>query len=417
MPSLPQTERSKFDKPNPCRELGLIERGFDSADGLSFSDANREPKNIFCVGRDMRNTGAATAEEDTRPDVIEQPRMGKFLCNKLEDFLETKRHDPPQMFQIDVFARQAAVTRQLNDFSFDVFLDDGGSMLDFQLFGPAQRDLETISKVIGDMVSPDGENARMFNDSIGANDVFSRAAAKIDNQCAELLFFRTKHCQRGCKAVENNIVDLQLKTFDAADGILDSVEVAVDDMDIDLHACPEHTDRIHNAFLPINQEVLANGMNDMILGGEIDGFGILDDIMDVILGDFTIGGHHGVDTAVVETSKMSPRDAEIDASNLDIRHLFGLDNGVANVLFREMIIDDFTFSDTAGSGLADADDVECAGFEKFTHHGADFGRADFKTYDDLAGLKHGVAVGIKIWNERSSREHPAAEPSARADSV
>jgi hypothetical protein len=60
-------------------------------------------------------------------------------------------------------------------------------------------------------------------------------------------------------------------------------------MDIYLDARAKHTDWISDPILAVDQKMLTDGMNDMILSGQINGLGILDDILNIVLRYFTIG--------------------------------------------------------------------------------------------------------------------------------
>ncbi len=79
---------------------------------------------------------------------------------------------------------------------------------------------------------------------------------------------------------------------------------------------------------------------------------------------------------------MPPGNAQEDAPNLDVRHLLGFHNGIANVLAGRRGIDDFTLANAARLGLAKANDVQRARVVHFTDSGADLRRSDVKAHDD-----------------------------------
>ena len=112
-----------------------------------------------------------------------------------------------------------------------------------------------------------------------------------------------------------------------------------------------------------------------VFGGKIDGLGVFDGVLDILLDDLAIVRGDGVKAPVIETTDVRAGDAEIDATNLHVGHLFRFDDGVADVFLREIEVDDLPFANAAGFRLAKADDAERAGFIDFTHDGADFGGA------------------------------------------
>jgi hypothetical protein len=73
-----------------------------------------------------------------------------------------------------------------------------------------------------------------------------------------------------------------------------------------------------------------------------------------------------------ETTDVIAGDAEIDAADFDVGHLFGVNNGVADVLLGQGRLGDLALAHPVREGLADADDVEGAGGVDFPHHHAYF---------------------------------------------
>jgi len=167
---------------------------------------------------------------------------------------------------------------------------------------------------------------------------------------------------------------------------------AVDDVHVHAQARPEHADGVGDAFLAIHKKMLAHGMHHGVFRREIDGLGVLDDVLDVLGGDFAVGGDHGMNAAVVEAADVAATDAEIDAANLDIGHLLGLGHGDAEVFLDLGGINDLALAHTARAGLAQADDVQDAFGALLAHDDADFGSADFEAGNDVGIVKH-VASG------------------------
>jgi hypothetical protein len=93
--------------------------------------------------------------------------------------------------------------------------------------------------------------------------------------------------------------------------------------------------------------MLAHGMNDRVFSRQIDGLGIFDDVLDIVLGNFAIGGNHRVHAAIVEAADMAAADAEIDAADLHIGHLFGLGHGGAQVFLDLFGVDDLALAHAA----------------------------------------------------------------------
>src|SRR5206468_4134949 len=163
---------------------------------------------------------------------------------------------------------------------------------------------------------------------------------------------------------------------------LQPVQIAVDDVDVHLDARAQQADWIGNAVVAVHQELLANGVDDVVLGGEIDGLGVFDHVLNVLLGNQAVSGNHRMNSAIVETAQVASGHAEINAADFDIRHLLGLDDCLPYVLLGGGGIGDFALAHAARAGLAQADDVEGVAWAEFAHDGANFGGASFEADDD-----------------------------------
>src|SRR5437667_7464445 len=95
-----------------------------------------------------------------------------------------------------------------------------------------------------------------------------------------------------------------------------------------------------------------------------------------------------MNTAIRKTSDVAAGHAQIDAPNLRVSHLLGLDDGAADVLGHGRSVRNFAFAHAAGTRLAEAHDVERARGVHFTNYGTDFGCADFQSDYDRIRIKH-----------------------------
>src|SRR5262245_1242972 len=167
-------------------------------------------------------------------------------------------------------------------------------------------------------------------------------------------------------------------------------------MHVHLHASSEHAHRIDDPILIVHEKMLTNRMDHIVLGREINRLGVLDDVFDVFASDLAIGGDDRMDAAVAEPADVAAGHAEINAADLDIGHLLGFDDGVAHVFGGDGSIGDLAFAHSAGTGLADADDVEHTAGIDFADHGTDFGGADFEANDDGGRIKHASSCRVRL---------------------
>src|ERR1043166_3688323 len=153
-------------------------------------------------------------------------------------------------------------------------------------------------------------------------------------------------------------------------------------MHVHFNASAEHIHRIGDAVLSIHQKVLANGVNDMILGRQVDRLRVLDAVLDIVLGNFPVGGYNRMHATIVKTAHMTSSHPKINAANFDVGHLLGLDDGVAYVFLGKGSIGNLPLSHTARTRLSEAHDIQRAIRAEFSDHSAHLGCADFQSNDN-----------------------------------
>ena len=181
------------------------------------------------------------------------------------------------------------------------------AVFELEFFRAAQRHFQAVGQVVGNMVAANRQNAGVPDDAVGINDVIGRAAADVNDQRAEFLLFVGQQRERRGEAVENNFVHFQLQTFDEADGVLEAVRVAVNDVDVHFEPRAEHPDGIRDAVLAVHKKMLADGVNDVVFGRQIDRLRVFDHVLDVVLGNFAVGGNHRMHAAIVEAADVRRR--------------------------------------------------------------------------------------------------------------
>ena len=153
-------------------------------------------------------------------------------------------------------------------------------------------------------------------------------------------------------------------------------------MHVHFDARAQHADRVCDAALAIDEEVLANRVQHIILRRQIDRLRVLRHVLDILLRDLAVGRDDGMHAAIVEAAHVPAGHTEMHAANFHVGHLLGLNDSIANVLGRECDIDHFAFAHAARARLADADDVQRALRVHVTDDGAHFRSADFQSNDD-----------------------------------
>ena len=174
-----------------------------------------------------------------------------------------------------------------------------------------------------------------------------------------------------------------MQSIDETDRVLQTVVPTTDNVHVHLDLSPQHSLRIKDAILPVHAKVLTNDVNHRVVGREVDRLGVLDDILNVRTGDFPVRRHHRVNPGVVETADVAAGDTEEHRANLDVRHLFRLNDGVAHILLGQGNVDDLPLADAPGFRLAKADDVDRLASAHFPHGNTHLGGANLEANDNL----------------------------------
>ena len=232
---------------------------------------------------------AAAAQKNPGTQVIEQAGRVDFPGDQPKNLLHAQGHDAPQVFEVDGALRQTMLVRERNGLALHAVVHQCGAVFDLELFGETQGNFQSVSQIVRDVVAADRQQAGVLDDAIRADDVFGRAAADVNDQSAQFLLLVAQQRQRRGQSVENDVFDLQLQTFNRSNRVLQPVEIAVDHMHVHIHFRTEHADRILNAALAIDEEVLANDVDHVVLGRQVDGLGVFDRVLHVLIGDFAVG--------------------------------------------------------------------------------------------------------------------------------
>ena len=345
-------------------------------------------EDVFRQRHDARHARGAAAEENPGAQIVGETGRLQILRDELENLLQPQRHDALKMPDVDALEFEAELVGEAQGLLLRRLGGQRGAMLQFQFMGARQRHFQPDREVAGNMVAADRQHAGMPDDAVGVGDVFRGAAADVNHQRAQLLLLVGQQRERHGNAVEHDVFHFQRRGADEADGILQAVGIAVDDVHVHLQPRAQHPDGVRHAVLAVHIKMLPHMVDDRVLGGKIDGLGVLDHVLDVVRRNFAVGGNDRVHAAVVEAADVPAADAEIDAADLHVGHLLGLENRMAQIFLDLFGVDDLALAHAVGARLAEADDVQRALGVLLADHDANLGCADFEAGNDVGIVKH-----------------------------
>src|ERR1035437_6052213 len=389
-------QRAIFDEADGGGEFRLVERGGDAAHGTGVAVRDVHLEDALRQFRYARHARTAAAEKNSGAQIIGEAGLFEFVRDDLKQFFQPQRHDVLQMFQDHGLEREAEFIGDADGLALGGLRDQRGTMFAFQFFRAAQWNFQAVGEVVGNMVAAHRQHASVPDNAVGINHVFRRAAADVNDQRTEFFLLAGEQRERGGDAVEDNFVHFQLCCAHETDGVLQPVRVAVDDVHVHFQTRAQHADGIGHAVLTVHKKMLAHGVNDGVLGGQVDRLRVLDDVLHIIIGNFPVGGNHGMHAAVAKAANVATSHAEIDAADLHVGHLLGLEDRRAHLLLHLFGVADFAFAHAAGQRLSQADDVDRALGILFADDDADFRRADLRPDDNVGIFKHFFSNFLRV---------------------
>jgi len=173
-----------------------------------------------------------------------------------------------------------------------------------------------------------------------------------------------------------------LEAFHRADHVLQTIQAAMHNVHVHSHPGAAHDDWVGDAILAVHEKMLANGVNNVILRGQVDRLRIFNDVLDVFLRDFPICRNDRMNAAIIEAAQVAAGNAQEDTADFDIGHLLRLDDRVSDILFGHVRIGHLALANATRTRLTEADDVQGVISAQFANDGTDFRSADLEADDD-----------------------------------
>ncbi|EKE17996.1 MAG: hypothetical protein ACD_10C00176G0002 [uncultured bacterium] len=257
----------------------------------------------------------------------------------------------------------------------------GAAITAFNIFSFARRRAQGHRDIVSDLIAGDGNHRGIANRALRPDGNIRCAAADIDQADAKILFIFGEHRVAGSQRLQHQIIDFEAAAPDAFDNILRRRNSAGDNVRLHLQAHAAHADRLADAILSIDDELLRQDMQDFLIGRNRHCFRRLDDAVNVAGGHFFIlDRHHAVG---VETLDVTAGNARIYVLHLAVGHQFNLLNDSANGMHRIFDIHHHAFFQAARILRAHADYIEMAFLVDLGDQGDDFRRPDIQANDQF----------------------------------
>src|SRR5207249_582585 len=206
---------------------------------------------------------------------------------------------------------------------------------------------------------------------------------------AQLALLGSEHRFGGGERAGEQVAHVEPGAVAALDQVLPGAHRAGHDVDARLEAHAGHADRLADAVLVVDDELLRQDVEDLLVGGEGDGTRGVHDPLDVPRRHLAVA--HRDHAMAVEPLDVAPGRACDHAADLAGGHQLGLLDRPADRLHRLLDVDDDALAEPARRRRPDTDDLDTALHHLGDDH-ADLVGADVETDHERALPGHGSYV-------------------------
>src|SRR5688572_14049108 len=119
------------------------------------------------------------------------------------------------------------------------------------------------------LVARDRDHRGVADGAVGEDGEVGGAAADVHQADAEVLLVLGQHRARRCQRLQDQVVHLQPAAAHALDDVLRSRHRAGDHVHLHLQAHARHADRLPDILLAVDDEFLAQHVQDLLVGGDV----------------------------------------------------------------------------------------------------------------------------------------------------
>src|ERR1043165_5989674 len=159
---------------------------------------------------------------------------------------------------------------------------------------------QSESDVVGEMRAAEWKHGRVLHCATLINDQARRLCSDVDKRGAELFVVFSQRRLSGGELFQHHVGDDQPGAVHRVDGVLSRSYRTRDDVDFYCETRADHTDRIVDAVLVVDDEFLRQSIDDLATGGKLNRARGVDRASDVVGDDLAVASGDGDDGLAVE---------------------------------------------------------------------------------------------------------------------
>ena len=359
--------------------------------------------------------GAAAGQHDAGGDHFLEAAAPQLLAHQAEQLLVARLDDLGERLSREAPCRALADRGHLDALVGIGELRERAGVTDLDVLGVLRRRAHRHRDVVGHLVTGDRDHRGVADRAVGEHRQIRGAAADVDQAHAELLLVLGEHGEAGGELLEHDVIDGEPAALDALLDVLCRRVCPGDDVHLGLEPHPGHADRVTDAFLAVDDELLRQHVQDLLIRRDRHRLGGIDHVVDIPVAHLLVAHTH--DAVGVEAAHVAAGDAGEHRVDLAARHELCFLHRALDRLHRGFDVhDDALFQSPRGLG-AEAEQLDRAIEPHLSHQRHDLGGADVEPDDEVAfcALKHrdrrpspfqGRRCRASRWRTRSCTAYP-----------
>src|SRR5665213_360641 len=322
----------------------------------------RDPRGQVChLLDDLRETAqqrASAGEHDPAREAARRPCLLHLLGDQLGHLSRPRPDDLGQEALGDVDRLVVPHRRQLH-----LRVGGQGQLQAVTVgalggLGSLQVTTQAHGEVAADVVASDRDHRGVDDAALGEHGHVGGAAADVDHHDAAVEFVLADHRLGGGEDLQDQVVNIEARLVDNLDHVLDGGVGAGDDVGVDLEARAGHAERVADALLSVDRELLGEDVEDLAVRRNADGARRLHGTGDIGVAHLAVPSRHGHHTTRVLRGDAGAGQADDCGVDGHAAHLFGQVDRFRDGLGGPVDLDDRPLADAPGDGAAHADDTE-----------------------------------------------------------
>ncbi len=336
---------------------GAVQGVGEAVHALGHAGADGHAQHLLSQLVDPVEAGGAAGEDEAGGDhLVEAGALG-IDVDHLQDLLHAGLEDLGEAAAGDLLVALAAESLQFHRLLRVDAGGQGGAALRLEVFHSGEGGAQAGHQVVRQVVAAHREHRSVEYGAVHEYGEAGGAAADVGDDDALALLLLLQHGFRCSQGREDQGLHLDAGALHALGEVLDGCDGAGDDVGLHVQALAVHPDGVADVLLAVDDEEAGDNVEHLAVGGEVEGLGLLDGAVDVLVGDRALAAGDGGDAAVIEGVDVVAADADVGGQHAAAAGALRLFHGVGDGFGGLLDVIHHSLLDSLSWGHTDAEDT------------------------------------------------------------